>query len=340
MTKSMLQGACGAVLGLLLAACDGPMMGTDGGTGGGAGAAILPVAEDVEVSDVVVSGDVAYFSGSRSGTGVLGSARLANGAVTVTTLCEYAAGAIQTLVVQGTEVHALTPGLLSAGKVLSTTTTSTGGACTVVGDANPLLLGGKAYRVASALYYLGPTSGATNPHVKRFDLGTNTETQVTTGDPKVVPLGTDGTSLFYTEAQPGGGGLQVVRVTTSGASPTVMFTSSAATLGFGIAGDNLGWLSGDDLVFVPTQGTPGAPQTAVAALGIESAIVFCGVGPSNTLVYASDRGPGVGRWTVPLAAGATRTLVTTQYYSTRSCAASAGALWWIDNADTLRVKAR
>jgi hypothetical protein len=329
---------------LLLLACGGPTPtpdgGTGGGTGGGAGDTILAVAEDVEVSDVVVSGDVAYFSGSRAGTGVIGSARLTDGAVTVTTLCEHPSSVVQTLVVQGTEVHGLTQAVLSAGKVLRTSTTSTGGACTVVGDATPLLLGGKAYRVGNALYYLGPTSGVTNPHVKSFDLASNTESQVTTGEVKVPPMGTDGTSLFFTEGQPGGSGLQVVRVTTSGANPTVMFTSTAATMGFGIAGGNLGWLSGDDLVFVPTQGTPGSPQTAVASLGIESVITFCGVGPSNTLVYASDRGAGVGRWTVPLTANATKTLVTTQYFSTRACAASAGALWWIDNVDTLRVKAR
>lgn len=294
------------------------------------------------VTDVVTSGDVAYFTATVGGMSVIASARMVNGAISVTTHCSHS-GTLGSIAMSGMTLHALAPdiaGTPSNGKMVETSTSAAGATCTVRGTATAHVFS-DLVRVGGFLFFVG--AGTSSQPLQRFDVATGTESTLFPAGSKtrVFALGTDGTSVFFVESD-GASAPKLMRSTTDGTTVTDFTTfSSAVATGYTVAGSDVHWIENDKFVWKAATSSAAPTVGPAPTMGTGAVITFCGASATE-FAYANTTGSDIGVYVLPSKPSATAapTLISSAFASTYPCALATDALWWIDNVNVLRRKGR
>jgi hypothetical protein len=337
----------GVVVGLMVSACSSSSSGTSSGSTGGSGSTgstgqpqgVVDVEAGATVKFIVPAAQAVIFTATVGGAEVIQRAEVVNNAVVVTTLCTTASGSLTALTVQGAEVHALAVNLVGASKLVKSTTTATGGACTDVGTVNPQLQS-TLVRVGSKLFYAG--NGQQDFPISQYDLTSNTESTVLAAPPTHLPgdLGTDGTHLFGAESG-SGSAFELIRFAPDGTGRASYKTfADASKAGFVVGGANVFWLEGSSLAKASVTGTPGAPTVGPDLGAGSDPLAFCGAQDSQTVVYAIASGTKTGWWSVATDPTASPVKLSTGGFavSTSPCVYGTNTFWFIDNAGALHLK--
>lgn len=322
---------------------DGEPGATDGSSEGGGLGVVTHVSAATEATDIVGSGDTAYFAGVEAGgEGAIFSAKTTMPAATV--LCKAGANRVlSALAIDGATLYAIRPEPATGKAVIVKTTTSgTGAACEEIATitANPLT---ELAKVAGSLVYLGAEKVMRVPVAG----GAESELLTTAATGFVGDFAALGTMGFVVDTSTAGTpGARLVRFKLDGSSETYTTFDSPQDSAYEVLGANVVvWATPGpnvgDFVFKQALATAPlasiAPTTVVTSnFGIGSVLRFCRTDATypSDLAVASFDAQTVAYHQVGFAFGPTRKLASLDsVMSPDACALATGALWGIDPTD-------
>lgn len=316
----------------------------DGGAsadGSGGTGTVTYVGGGTGVTDIIGSGDTAYFTGLEGGgEGAILSAKAGTAGVGV--LCKAGANRTLTaLAIDGTTLYAIRRDQTSGDSaVVKTTTNGTGAPCDQVAaiTVNSLT---ELTKVGDSLVYNGPEK------VMRLPIAGGTESEIltTAATGFIGDFAASGATGFVVDTSTGGTpGARIARFTAAGGGETFVSVNSPQESAHEVVGGKVVWAergpNAGDHVFKSADATaslPIAPATVVTSnFGIGSILVFCrpNAASPTELAVAASNGEATGYHLVGSSAQPSRKLASVSSTLTPiACALTSTAVWSIDPTD-------